>query len=421
MMEKKPTRRRKSKKPTVDDHYKVLGLRSNSRQERVKEKYIELVKQYPPEQHPEEFEKIRRAYEVLRDPVERKKYNLMRKHGSSIEDMLQEVFFYAEQENWSQAEELFLTILTIDPNLVNAQLGLANVYLAQDDLQQFNERMQITYEATDEDEKRHLLMLKAKFLIDADYPEEALGVLNWASSQHAEHKGEFRALTIQAYLALERDQEALRLIDQETAAIKEYRLDHLNLYMIWVNIMVALEKWELTTNIQKRFRKFLQFMSNEEEETKQFIVDELVNEYEGYYEEGYLRAATFYIDLIEGFSPKHPVVIENKKNLQEWDRVQREIFRMARDEQTFPLIVTKAARLFADETGIGGIAIELGEQMFPLEFIRQFEMMEAEYAAGIKYIQKKYPLIYRRYKKQWDQLFEEKTAGLNREERRRLR
>lgn len=66
----KKTNRRK-KKQSMENYYKILNTRANASQLTIKKKYIEMVKQYPPETHPEEFQKIRQAYETLRDPVKR--------------------------------------------------------------------------------------------------------------------------------------------------------------------------------------------------------------------------------------------------------------------------------------------------------------------------------------------------------------
>jgi len=110
----------------------------------------------------------------------------------------------------------------------------------------------------------------------------------------------------------------------------------------------------------------------------------------------------------------------NKQQLQEWDRIQREIIRMAKDDRTFPPLVMEAFKLFWQETGIGGSVIEHVKHLIPAELARQFEELDFEYAASNKYIQKKYPIVYRQYKQSWDNLFAEKTRGLSREERRSM-
>ncbi len=47
--------------------------------------------------------------------------------------------------------------------------------------------------------------------------------------------------------------------------------------------------------------------------------------------------------------------------------------------------------------------------------------MDEDFAEGIMYLRKKYPLLYRRYQKRWDTMFNERVGHLNREARRRLK
>lgn len=48
------------------DPYAVLGLMRGASAREIKRAYFDLVRQYPPEQHPDTFKLIRAAYEKLR-------------------------------------------------------------------------------------------------------------------------------------------------------------------------------------------------------------------------------------------------------------------------------------------------------------------------------------------------------------------
>ena len=48
------------------DPYAVLGLMRGATPREIKRAYFDLVRQYPPEQHPDTFKLIRAAYEKLR-------------------------------------------------------------------------------------------------------------------------------------------------------------------------------------------------------------------------------------------------------------------------------------------------------------------------------------------------------------------
>ena len=110
----------------------------------------------------------------------------------------------------------------------------------------------------------------------------------------------------------------------------------------------------------------------------------------------------------------------DKKQIQEWDRVQREIMRMAKDDCVFPSVIIEAFKEFGQETGVRDLITEYSNALLPTGLLYELEGLDFEYAASIKYMQKKYPVVYRRYK-QMDELFEEKTCGLNREEKRSLK
>ena len=49
------------------DPYQVLGLPADCDDETIRRRYLELVRQFSPEQHPDKFAAVRAAYESLRD------------------------------------------------------------------------------------------------------------------------------------------------------------------------------------------------------------------------------------------------------------------------------------------------------------------------------------------------------------------
>lgn len=49
----------------------VLGVPDNASDEDIRAAYLAKVKEFPPDRSPEQFEKIRDAYDALRDPRSR--------------------------------------------------------------------------------------------------------------------------------------------------------------------------------------------------------------------------------------------------------------------------------------------------------------------------------------------------------------
>lgn len=82
--------------------YKILGTTAKISDKRIKEKYIQAVRKHPPETDPEGFEKVRYAYETLKNPEQRKQYDIYRKHGNSLNKMLENVPYELRKKNYGK-------------------------------------------------------------------------------------------------------------------------------------------------------------------------------------------------------------------------------------------------------------------------------------------------------------------------------
>jgi curved DNA-binding protein CbpA len=60
----------------MSDPYEVLGLPADSDDEAIRRRYLELVRRFSPEHHPERFAAVRAAYESLRDLDTRLRHRL---------------------------------------------------------------------------------------------------------------------------------------------------------------------------------------------------------------------------------------------------------------------------------------------------------------------------------------------------------
>jgi curved DNA-binding protein CbpA len=76
----------------VEDPHIVLGLPADADDDAIRRRYLELVRQYSPEHHPEKFAAIRAAYERLRDRDTRVRYRLFEAgRKESIEAIVEEI------------------------------------------------------------------------------------------------------------------------------------------------------------------------------------------------------------------------------------------------------------------------------------------------------------------------------------------
>lgn len=62
---------------THDDPRQVLDVAPEAGDEEIRAAYLRKVKEYPPDRAPREFEKVRDAYEILRDPRRRTRQMLL--------------------------------------------------------------------------------------------------------------------------------------------------------------------------------------------------------------------------------------------------------------------------------------------------------------------------------------------------------
>ena len=59
------------------DPREVLGVNRDAGEEEIRAAYVRKVKEHPPDRSPEEFERIRDAYDSLRDPRRRMRDTLL--------------------------------------------------------------------------------------------------------------------------------------------------------------------------------------------------------------------------------------------------------------------------------------------------------------------------------------------------------
>src|SRR5271165_5480353 len=72
----------------MSDPYAILGLQGDSDDDTIRRRYLELVRQFSPEQHPEKFAAVRQAYESLRDLNTRLRYRLFEAGKNETVDAL---------------------------------------------------------------------------------------------------------------------------------------------------------------------------------------------------------------------------------------------------------------------------------------------------------------------------------------------
>jgi hypothetical protein len=76
----------------MQDPYETIGVRAGVDDETLRKRYLELVREFPPEKDPKKFAAIREAYDMLRDPVERVRRRVIHPcQEESLEDIIGEL------------------------------------------------------------------------------------------------------------------------------------------------------------------------------------------------------------------------------------------------------------------------------------------------------------------------------------------
>lgn len=122
-----------------EDLYRRLGLTHDATPESIRRGYRALLRRYPPERFPEEFKRIREAYETLSDPQSREDYDA--RPDPIIAAPLERGMEALRNDEYEAAENAFKQVLLHAPEMgyVRNLLGLALLYQekAEKALEQF--------------------------------------------------------------------------------------------------------------------------------------------------------------------------------------------------------------------------------------------------------------------------------------------
>jgi tetratricopeptide (TPR) repeat protein len=414
----KPDKRGK-KKVEVENYYKILGTRANATQDTIKKKYIESIRKYPPETHPEQFQQIRRAYETLRDPHKRGEYDLQRKYGGKLEALLDEALELSEQGEWKKAAELYGKILNIDSRSIPALLGIGHAALHTETDQTVDEYLDRAFEYSDSEEsKLQIRISQARLLYVHDMSIQALEVLDQIKASFPEAIERNFSLYCDVYMDLGRREEAWALMYSHIPAVDDQEHADIGIFMDWINLMIRLEKWNVYSKVQQRVRKFLKFLPDEEE--RQAALYHLMDEYNEYWDAGRFREALVFIEFAHYLDSKDEDIKHELREARELTSVEKEIDRMVQDREMFPLITMHAIEWFYEEF-LHEEALYSFRNSIPAPLMEQLDTDNEGHAFGISRLKKKFPLLYRYFKEAWDDMYLQRTASLNREQRRRIR
>lgn len=119
----------------MENLYDILGINLEADEKEIKKAYVTMIRKYPPEKAPEEFKKIRKAFDVLINPNSRAEYTARLQYGSDIEELEKVANEAIDNGDYDLAINQYKKILIIEPTMSFAKnsLALALIYNGQAD------------------------------------------------------------------------------------------------------------------------------------------------------------------------------------------------------------------------------------------------------------------------------------------------
>ncbi|QKY70056.1 DnaJ domain-containing protein [Lentibacillus sp. CBA3610] len=403
-------------------YYKLLGTTAKISQRRIKEKYIKAVKAHPPETDPEQFEKIREAYETLKDPVKRKQYDISRKYGGKIEKMLDKASQLHNQANYKKAGQVYQDVLHVDPDNFSGQTGLMFASIGLDNLDTAYEMLEklLASPVLDEDDMLTPAEIYGTFgrkLLDKGYMNESVKFFEEGISRFSENTSNLaEGLTI-AYLLVGDEEKAVDTAEQNLPPEHNQSILDLSRFLVWLLVILQSENWSKLSKVQARFRKFLKNLQDEEDQEEAFY--ELLEEYEEMYDRQSYRKAEVFLDFAKIVKPPYEDIKDDLKEIKKLARIDKEFQRLLSDESIFPLVIYYTVHWYIEDV-THPLLLEMSN-FFTNDFLADLEEEEEYFAAGILKLQKSYPGLYNHLKPQWDDLYKDLTKNFNREMKRGLK
>jgi curved DNA-binding protein CbpA len=102
-------------------HYETLGVPKTAEGAEIKRAYFGLVREYQPDRFPEEFKRIRAAYETLMDGEKRAEYDAIGDLPASVAPLYHEAQWFDRYGRPGKAAEFYRMILKSHPELDNVR------------------------------------------------------------------------------------------------------------------------------------------------------------------------------------------------------------------------------------------------------------------------------------------------------------
>ncbi|UOQ83597.1 J domain-containing protein [Gracilibacillus salinarum] len=403
-------------KETIENHYEILGINANIDESSISEKYRKAIQEYSPETDPEGLEKLQKAYEILKDPIKRKEYDIYRKYGDKEGSLIENALSAIQHNDSKKAEDL---LQQADPDNLVVKAGLMQVAGLRKDRQEVESWFADIFTTVLYPEEAAIMFsIKANVLFGMGDIKEAIETLQQGMESIPEHTPVFAITLANLYDEIGESEKALETLEHSVSVDGNDTLNNGPLYILWLEMVIMYKEWSALSNVQRTFEKFIKHVTRQED--RDDLYHQLMLKCSEHHKQEKYREAEVYLNLLTFLTDKNdPEIKQLQDDIKNNARIQKELGKVAGDEDIFPMVHIKAAEWFYSYKCLPEHIADLLNEESP-STIEDFETHKAEYAAGIVKLRKKYPLLYKQYKEKWDSIFAELTADFNRKLRRDL-
>ncbi len=392
--------------------YEVLGVSKGASPEAIRRQYLARVREFPPETHPEEFEAIREAYEVLSAPEP-----LTEDEGllSSLVDGDEEMGRLMEAGQWKAV----LSKVKAKPEPYRSMIqSIAYFHQGRwDSHVRARERVlkQVSPASMPvEGVAVVLAQYRALYLDEADPPraEDALALYD----RYRDIPQLFKRLWMDysdILAALGRREETIALVEPMLPGPDDpYDPDNGELLVIWIAFLESLGKKDLLKRHQSRAVRYWRKANPEQMALFKESAEDLL---ELSLENQNLQMARDFAEIMSLVDRKDQDAKKRLWDLNEQLAADQELARLNDDPRIFPAVAIDAVNLFDDLMGWD----HEGSMELVADTLTSMDEREW-YVAGVARLKKAYPTLYRLFRDDWEASVVELTKGMNREQRRRL-
>lgn len=118
---------------TENNYYEILGIDPSASSEDIRKAYVKKIREFPNQTHPDEFQKIREAYEVLKDDKSRADYDRVALDDGQYTLLLTRALDEMHKGNYDYAQELLEDMLEDYPDDPSVRNKLSECYYQQGD------------------------------------------------------------------------------------------------------------------------------------------------------------------------------------------------------------------------------------------------------------------------------------------------